>query len=217
MAVRNPKRLSQLAWLAVIGQVILVASAWLLPIVSEYGLVGDNVSELALGRLGFVQTAAFVAAGIGTLALAVALRQLTVGRRGLIGSLLIGVYGASAILSAIFPTDRVDSSDDLSSLSVAGTIHVAVAVISFLSVVVGMFLLTWTFMRQARWRPVPWWWMLFPAGALSLLFVQTEGPLIGLLQRLLVTVVAAWLVLVALRVRSIVATVAEAPATNPVR
>jgi hypothetical protein len=34
--------------------------------------------------------------------------------------------------------------------------------------------------------------------------VQEEGPLIGLLQRLLVAVISAWLILVALRVRSIV-------------
>jgi hypothetical protein len=34
--------------------------------------------------------------------------------------------------------------------------------------------------------------------------VQQEGPLIGLLQRALVTVISAWLILVALRARSIV-------------
>jgi hypothetical protein len=34
--------------------------------------------------------------------------------------------------------------------------------------------------------------------------VQQEGPLIGLLRRALVIVISAWLILVALRVRSIV-------------
>jgi uncharacterized membrane protein YjgN (DUF898 family) len=46
--------------------------------------------------------------------------------------------------------------------------------------------------------------VFFPGSALALMFVQQEGPLIGLLQRLLVAVISAWLILVALRVRSIV-------------
>lgn len=198
----NPNRLSQLAWLAILGQVILLASAWLLPSISEYGLLGDHISELALGQGGAIQTVAFLIAGLGTLALAVAIRQRTQGTRGLIGSLLIGVYGAGAIGSAIFPTDRIDSSADLSNLSATGTVHVAVAVVSFISILVAMFLLTWTFMRQPRWQPASWWSMFFPASALSLLIVQQEGPLIGLLQRMLVTVISAWLILVAVRIRA---------------
>jgi hypothetical protein len=74
--------LSLLAWLAIVGQVCLFASAWRLPSVSEYRLFGDNISELVLGRYGFVQTVAFVIAGLGTLGLACALRQLTRGAQG---------------------------------------------------------------------------------------------------------------------------------------
>jgi hypothetical protein len=46
--------------------------------------------------------------------------------------------------------------------------------------------------------------VFFPAGSLALIIVQQEGPLIGLLQRALVIVISAWLILVALTVRSIV-------------
>jgi hypothetical protein len=74
----------------------------LLPIWSQYSLIRDNISELALGRYGFLQTAAFVLAGLGTLALAFVIRQLTKGSWGSrVGSLLVGVYGAGAILSAV--------------------------------------------------------------------------------------------------------------------
>lgn len=199
----NAKRLSELTGLAIAGQMGLLASAGLLPIVSEYGLVGDNISELVLGRLGFLQTAAFLIAGLGTLGLAVAIRRVTVSVPGsFAGSLLLGIYGAGAILSAIIPTDRIDSPVDLASLSPIGTAHLAVALVSFLCVIAGMFTLTWTFMRRTR-RRQPWaWLMLLPAGALSLLFVQGEGPWVGLMQRMLVTVISAWLVLVALRLRS---------------
>jgi uncharacterized protein DUF998 len=145
---RSPS-LSLLAALAIVGQLVLLASALLLPIWSQYGLIRDNISELALGRFGFVQTAAFVIAGVGTLGLAFAIRQLTKGSWGSrVGSLLIAVYGAGAILSAVFPTDRIDSPTDMSSLSATGAIHIAVAIASFLSVIVGMFVLTRTFARE---------------------------------------------------------------------
>lgn len=203
--VQRPQGLSLLATLAIVGQLVLLASALLLPIWSQYSLIRDNISELALGRYGFLQTAAFVLAGLGTLALAFVIRQLTKGSWGSrVGSLLVGVYGAGAILSAVFPTDRIDSGADLSSLSATGTIHIGVAFVSFLSVIVGMFVLSRTFAQERGWGS---FWRLsvfFPAGALALIIVQQEGPLIGLLQRALVTVISAWLILVALRARSIV-------------
>jgi hypothetical protein len=46
--------------------------------------------------------------------------------------------------------------------------------------------------------------VFFPAGALALIIVQQQGPLVGFLQRALVTVISARLILVALRTRSIV-------------
>jgi uncharacterized protein DUF998 len=116
----------------------------------------------------------------------------------------MAVYGAGAILSAGFPTDRIDRRADLSSLSATGTIHIGVAIVSFLSVTVGMFVLSRTFAQANGWRSFSRWSVFFPAGALALIFVQQEGPLIGLLQRALVTVISAWLILVALRARSVV-------------
>jgi hypothetical protein len=62
--LQHPQRLSQLAALAIVGQVLLLVSAWLLPLVSEFSLIGDHISELVLGRYGFVQTAAFLIAGL---------------------------------------------------------------------------------------------------------------------------------------------------------
>lgn len=196
--------MSLLAALAIAGQLVLAASALLLPIWSEYGLIGDNISELVPGRYGPAQTGAFLNVGLGTLALAFAIRKLTAGSWGsLVGSLLVAIYGAGAILSAIFPTDRIDSQADLSSLSVIGTIHIGVFIASFASVIVGMFVLTRTFRRDRKWS-FPRWAVILPARALALSLLQTEGPLVGLMQRLQVAMVSAWLILVALNVRSIV-------------
>src|SRR5699024_8744662 len=95
--------------------------AWLLPLVSEYSLVSDNISELVLGRYGFIQTSAFVIGGLGTLGVAIALRGSTAGSRGsVVGALLVGINGLAVVLLALFPTDRIDSAADMQSLSAIG-------------------------------------------------------------------------------------------------
>lgn len=205
--VQHPQRLSLLALFAIVGQVFLLASAWLLPLVSEYRLLGDTISETALGRYGFVQTAAFVVSGIGTLGLAFAIRQLTRGVRGsLVGALLLAVYGAGAILAAIFPTDPVDGVGVVWAQATPRMIvHVIVAMVSFLSVTVGVVVLTWTFSWEERWRPRTTWFALLATGAVSLFIAQSmeqlTSPRVGLTQRVFVTIVAAWLILAAFRIR----------------
>ena len=204
----NHSRVAPLAGAAIAGQLVLLASAWLLPLVSEYTLLGDSISELALGRYGFIQTIAFVLGGLGTLALAYVIYSLTAGVRwSLVGSLLIALYGVGAILEAIFPTDRVDSAADLAALSTTGMIHGLVALISFVGVIIGMFALTWTFARATNWRAIVIGSSLLAGAALALMtgeVLSAGGPLPGLNQRLLVTVIAAWQIMVALRARSLV-------------
>jgi hypothetical protein len=119
------------------------------------------------------------------------------------GSLLVGVYGLGAIVVAIFPTDRVDDPSDLASLSPVGMVHTGAALVSFVCMIVGMFVLTRTFRLEPRWRLSSWWMVLFPGAALSLLVVQSEGPWVGIMQRLLVGAIAAWIIVVAVRIRAI--------------
>lgn len=199
----------------IVGHVFSIATAWLLPLVSEYTLFGDNISELAIGRYGYVQTAAFFAVGLGSLALAVAIRRATRGSWGSrAASVLVAFYGVGPIVAAVFPTDRVDSVADLQSLSVVMAIHIGSALVAFLSAVAGMFVLTRTFKRDPRWRT------LWPASlalacvTLIMLFLQQEGPMVGLYQRLLTGTATLWLMLVAARLWSL----AEAPVpARPVR
>ena len=201
------QRLYLIATAGIVGQVILLASAWLLPLVSESNIVNDTISELALGRYGLVLTLAFVLSGLGVLGLAYAIRQLTTGAWGSVaGSLLLAIYGVGAILSAFFPTDRIDSASDLAALSTTGMIHSTVALVSFVSAVAGMVILAWTFSKAARWRSLLPWAAVLATGGVSLMLGQIVEPLspwAGLLQRLLVTIIAAWLIAAALRVHKI--------------
>ncbi|MEZ4616005.1 MAG: DUF998 domain-containing protein [Caldilineaceae bacterium] len=202
-ASQQAQLLAGLALFAIVCKVILLASAWLLPFVSEYSLVGDNISELVLGRFGVIQTVAFVLSGLGTLGLAWAMYRLTRGLWGsIVGSILIGLYGISALIAAVFPTDRIDSPADLANLSTTGMVHSGAALVGFICIIIGMFVLTRTLM-QAGWRTFARWTALLPASALALLFVQGEGPLVGLLQRTLVTATSLWLLAVAFMVRNV--------------
>ncbi len=198
----HSEALRGLAVFAIAGQVLFLASAWLLPAISEFGLMGDYISELALGRYGFVQMAAFIISGLGLLGLAYTLGKLTTASWGN-GSLLIAIYGAGAIVVAIFPTDRIDSAADIWNQSTTGLVHATTALIGSLSILLAMFILSWKFRKDPRWRSLVIWSALLFCGAFTLLFAQSEGPRVGLMQRLLATIISAWLIRVAIRARSI--------------
>lgn len=200
--VSHPERSSTLAKLAILGQVILLASGWLLPYVSEYDLIRDNISELVLGRYGFIQTIAFVIAGIGTLALAYALWQFTHGswaRR--IGAFLVAVYGLGAILAAIFPTDQIDNAADVWTQSTTGMIHITISLVSFPAIIIAMIIFSWSLRRLPEWGSFSIWSAFLTLAVLPLFLGQGEGPWVGLMQRLMVTTISAWLILVALRIQ----------------
>lgn len=145
------RTITLLAVLGIAGHAFSAAIAWLLPLFSGYTLIGNNISELVLGRYGYLQTA-FLAAGVGTLAIAVGVRWATNGSWGSrVGSLLVGFFGAGSILLAIFPTDRTDTPEDLSSMTTVGTIHILVSLVSFACAIAGMLVLTRTFKQDARW------------------------------------------------------------------
>lgn len=76
---KEARKLEMLAAMAIVGLAFFAATASLLPLVSEYSLTADYTSELAIGRYGYLQTAAFFAVGLGTLALAVGVREATSG------------------------------------------------------------------------------------------------------------------------------------------
>lgn len=196
--------LERLAIFANFAVSFLVASAWILPLFSEFDLIGDHISELVLGRFGLVQALALLLVGFATLGLGYVLMRLTSGTRGAtFGSLLISLYGAAGVVSALFPTDEVRGSVAFDSMSMTGLIHSMAALVGFVAVVAGMLILTWRFRELVAWRPILTLSVLHAGGALALLFVQTQGPLVGLMQRLLVTVVGSWLIIVAVRSRQI--------------
>lgn len=202
--VTNPSGGATLSMLlAVIGQVFLLASSWLLPFVSEFDLVSDHISELVLGNYGFVQTIAFLASGVSVLALVYLLRgRLVRNAFTSVGLWLLAPYGVGAILAGLFPTDRIDGPVDPTTLSTVGLVHSLVSLVSFLAVLVGMFSLTWAFSLTAGWRRLTVWSALLAGSALPMFLSQEQQFRVGLYQRALVTFVALWIIMVAIKARS---------------
>jgi hypothetical protein len=190
---------------AMIAQIFYLASAWLLPLVSEFRLIRDTISELVLGRYGWVQSLAFLFCGLSTVGLAYALRPfLPRGGQSGSGLLLLALHEIGLILAAIFPTERIDNVADGWTQAIVGTLHLIVSIMSYLCVMLGIFILTWVFTNDNRWQARTTWSALFFVGVLVLLFGQTEGPWVGLMQRLLVSMIAGWSLMVAARLCSVV-------------
>jgi hypothetical protein len=192
-------KLNILALVALFGPLFYVASAMLLPFFSEYGFV-DLISELALGRYGFVQTVAFFALGLSSLALAFGIRQTTRGSWGSrAGSYLIGVWGIGEFIAGGF----------------TGALHVIGVLGGFLCVVVAMFVLSRTFKRNNRWQSHWPLSLVLAAAALGTFFLAGVGPRAveweGIYQRVFVGTLILWLVLAAVRLRLIAAEASNAP------
>lgn len=203
---QETRSLGLLAAVAIVGLAFFAATALLLPLISEYSLTADYISELVIGRYGYLQTAAFFAAGLGTLALAVGVREATNGSWGTrLGSALVGLYGVGLILAGILPTDEIGLAGRVVSPTSVGTMHSVVSALAFVFVIAGMFVLSRTFKRDARWQAVwPWSLVLALATLIGVIVAApSEGPLVGLIQRTYIGTIIIWQVLVAFWLRSI--------------
>jgi|SRR5215213_2559421 len=211
------RKLQLIAAGAIVGLAFFSATALLLPLISEYSLTGDYISELASGQYGYLQTAAFFAVGGSSLALAVGIREATKGSWGSrMGSAFFGLYGLGGVLVGIFPTDEVDAAGRVVSPTSVGTVHTVVSALAFVFGIVGMFVLSRTFKRNARWQAFWPWSLVLAVIALVGFFLQSELPWVGLSQRIFVGTITLWLVLVAFRLLSIAkAASAEQPPRVP--
>lgn len=197
---RAPRRdATILANLGLIGPLIFMAVALLLPTVSEYSLLGDTISELALGRYGVVQTIAFFVLALSSLALTVGLWRTLPRTRGThagIGFLILWSLGVA--IDGLAPIDPLIPGVEQSP---TGMIHLGAALIAFVSVLLAIFVLSFTFRRDEDWQRFAPWSFALGAAALVAFFLPSEGGRAGLYQRIFVGIVMLWLTLVALHLR----------------
>jgi hypothetical protein len=191
-----------LALLAIVG-----IAAFLLNVAALHFLrpdvnpVLEPISNYAVGPYGFLFTAADIGLGLAALALMVGLYLgIAPPGRSYVGLFLLGLYGVSVLLAGIFPIDVGGEA------TMFGTIHNIVGNILFFGFPVGAILLSLGMGKDERWRP-----FRRPALAVSVLVVVTViltmvgsnlGIGYGVTQRTFNVTALAWMLLVALHLRS---------------
>jgi hypothetical protein len=166
------------------------------------------VSELALGRGGWLMTIAFCSLATGTLLLAGILRRLD--SRPRVAPCLIAASALLTYGSAFIHADGPNSS------TTHGQIHQALGVATFILLISGMFGLVRPFRRDPGWRSLATPTLIWGfAGVATFLLIPVSGAAyFGLAQRTFLTVVLGWALAVAFHAaRSNAAVAAD---SNPV-
>lgn len=192
----------RLALLAAAGVVYFIISMMALHFLRrDLSWVTKYVSDYAVGDYGYLATLAFIALGLGALALALGIwRGVAASRTSRAGSVLIGICGACWIVVGMFRTDLEGA-----PATTTGSIHFAAFLFSVASLVAGILSLSRAFKKDARWRSFA---PLTLAWGLAILIVFIPGSAVmgqadGLNERILIGVMVLWLLLVANRLCSV--------------
>ena len=178
---------------------VIVAMHFIRPDISP---IQRPTSEYAVGRFGYLMTSAFLSLSVGTWALVLGLRR-DLPHRGphRIGTMCLAVWGVGLLVAATFPIDAEGAPQTL-----AGTIHGINGPLIFLSLMVGMNLVSRGFKSDPGLRRIHRF-----ASTLALLMIpefvvvgiaSARGSGVGLAQRLLILTFATWFLLVASQLRS---------------
>jgi hypothetical protein len=158
----------------------------------HYHPLRQAVSELALGRDGWLMMIAFCSSGIGTLLVALMLRRIDTHPR--IAPTLLAVAGLLSFVSAFVHADGSGPT------TTHGQIHQAVGIATFLLIIVSIFSLVRAFRRDPAWRPlaVPTLaWALAAVAGFFLVPIMGAADF-GVAQRILLGTCLSWVLTVSL-------------------
>lgn len=170
--------------------IVLAGPALFLLVAFTFGLVKpkyrplhNTMSELALGRYGYVQTVNFIVSGLLITLLGL---RLTAAHVHLYGSLAVVVLGVILLLSAVFRTDPITANGS----TTRGKIHNGLFLIGIAGIISGQFVTGFTNLGSAL--------SIFSlaCGVLTLLrlgITITRHTYMGLFQRVLVLVLVMML------------------------
>ena len=167
--------------------------------------IAEGISAYAHGPYGVVQRAAFVALGVGALAVSLALAGAAIPSRWVaVGALLVAVSGVCQVLLAVYPMDAPGR------WTRSGEIHWRVGPIASVAMIAAVFALAAAFRRDERWRdlvrPSLVLGGLAGAGALATRVSQDYPELglpVGLFMRIFVALLVVWWIVVAARLRTL--------------
>lgn len=177
---------------------------------SNYSAWRHPVSSLALGDLGWMQSANFLVAGVLTLAFAVGARRALRPRGGSTwGPLLLGACGVAFLGAGIFPTDPLGGyppgTPERLQYTLPGALHQLFSAFYFLGLPVACFVFA---RRFVQWAEPGWAIYSLLSGVVFLITFLLAGAAFsqnarlvefgGLLQRVSIVVGEAWMSLLAL-------------------
>jgi Protein of unknown function (DUF998) len=177
--------LGRVAFAGIAAFVAIVFALHLLQ-AGTYHPLSEAVSELALGRAGWLMAVAFCSIGTGTLFLATVLSRLSSQPR--VAPWLIGASGALSYVSAFVHADGPGRS------TTHGTIHQMVGVTTFILLVSGMFALVRPLRRDPEWAGLATLTLLLAVAAVgAFVLIPISGTAyFGVAQRIFLSLVAGW-------------------------
>ena len=152
----------------------------------QYHPLSEAVSELALGRAGWLMTIAFCSLGTGALLLARIFRHLDPHPR--VAPWQIGISGLLSYGSAFVHADGAGPS------TLHGEIHQGLGIATFILMVSGMFSLIRAFRRDPDWRTLATPTLIWAVVAVATFFlIPISGSnYFGLAQRVFLGVILSW-------------------------
>lgn len=200
----NPLR-ALLPTIGLVGVLVNLAALLVTPLLrADRNPIDHGLSEYAIGPWAEIQNVGFVALGIGSLAVALALPAAGIASRWLpVGAVLLGLAGVANVGLAVFPMVE-DGPPGL-----FGDVHQTAGTFSVAFHLAAMLALALAFRTDPRWRPLARWalplWLVPLIGSLltqaELSFPDLPIPF-GLVMRAVVFPVLIWWTLVAVRLRA---------------
>lgn len=188
-----------MAGFAALACLFFVVVVLVMPIIRSDGYAAGTatISEGALGRFGWLQTAAFIVLGVASVLLAVVLRDTWTGLSGVVAPVLIAVWGVAVALSGVFPVD-----EGVKGESTSAKIHLMAALVAFVALVTAMWVASFAFRSNDAWSSWSTTSIVASVVATAAFFIMAaapqEGSWGGYAQRGFVMIVVAWLAGVAL-------------------
>jgi hypothetical protein len=169
----------------------------------RYHPLSQAVSELALGRDGWLMAIAFCSLGTGTIFLAAMLRRLDAPPR--LAPWLIGVSGALSYVSAFVHADGPHGT------TTHGQIHQAVGIVTFVLLIAGMFALVRPFRRDRHFRTLATPTLVWALAAVGGFFLipLSGAAYFGVAQRIFLTIILSWALTISVRSLETAATLVE--------
>ena len=198
------KRLELLAVLGIVGAAFFAVALVALHLLEPEYNGTPAMSLYALGRYGGLMVAAFCALGVGYLALAFGLRGATAASRAArLGSILLGLAGFWFVVSGAF---RVHAPG--TPMTFSGVMHGLGFIVGVPTLLASILVLSRAFGRDDRWRSFRPPSLTLGLAALTLFLIAFFAPgipgmAVVILSRIFVGTFVLWLLLTALRLRSI--------------